>query len=91
MEIKFFDKKRTRITFFQSSDSRQEREYLSINLVFRDEKEKEKRISQGRARKNEANFHENFREREFLSCSTLEDGKLHWRHQQWQTTGHKSV
>ena len=39
------------INFFQSHVSRREREYFSFNLVFQDENEKVKIISQGRTEK----------------------------------------
>ena len=56
-------------SFVQFRDSIREREYLSINLVFWDENEKKKMISPHWVRKKEAKSHENFWEREFLSCS----------------------
>ena len=49
--------------------SRREQEYFSINIVFRDENEKLKFISRGRAGKDEADSHGNSRERELPSLS----------------------
>ena len=56
--------------FFSTSRvSRREREFFYSNLVFREGDENLKIISQGRARKNEPNSHENSRDREFSLCS----------------------
>ena len=58
--------------FFSTSRvSRREREFFYSNLVFREGDENLKIISQGRARKNEPNSHENSRDREFSLCSGL--------------------
>ena len=57
--------------FYQSQTSRQEREFFFSNLVFREGDENLKIISQGRARKNEPNSHENSRDREFSLCSAV--------------------
>ena len=60
---------RTRNLFFQCRASRRKREYLSVNLVLRDENEN----SKGRMGKNETDSHGNSREREFLAGSGARD------------------
>ena len=58
--------------FFSTSRvSRRERELFYYNLVLREGDENLKIISQGRARKNEPNSHENSRDREFSLCSEV--------------------
>ena len=65
--------------FFSTSRvSRREREFFYSNLVFREGDENLKITSQGRARKNEPNSHENSRDREFSLCSEVRppDGQV---------------
>ena len=65
--------------FFSTSRvSRREREFFYSNLVFREGDENLKIISQGRARKNEPNSHENSRDREFSLCSDGEHTEIHF-------------